>query len=187
MNEHSSVWTGQAETTVTIQANIDSIDTMQSDIEHLESQLSQKKKAARTLEKNLNVVADTIENKAIGFHTATPDVLQDYGIEARKTNEKKPLPTGDLSPKIQDELDGHGFNLTNTVDPDADRYEWERGVGADPTNLTTIPTMQHFKNTSKTTFVDEAVLPGVRYFYRVRALNATGDGAWSPIVSRVKS
>ena len=186
VKSHSTEWAGQAETPATIQANIDTVDKIQEEISTLEDQLSQKKKEARHIELQLGLVADTIENKAIGFHTANPDVLNDYDIKLRKPAVKKPVPGKVLIPELKDDVDGQGFIVSTQVDPDADKYEWEKGVAIDPQDLNTIPKMLHFRNTSKTIFVDDIVAPGVRYFYRVRAFNASGDGAWSAAVSRVQ-
>ncbi len=183
---HPTEWTGQAETPVTIQANIDQIDTVQVEINALEDQLSQKRKEGRMLESELNLIADTIENKAIGFHTSNPEVLNDYDIKLRKPREKRPVPTAVLVPVLEDDVDGEGFIISNEFDPDADKYEWEKGTAADPTDTGTVPPMQHFKITSKIEFVDDNVMPGVRYFYRLRAFNTTGDGPWSAPISRVQ-
>jgi len=183
---HAADWAGQAETPLTIQANIDQIDTMQSEINALDDQLSQKRKDGRTLETELNLIAETIENKAIGFHTANPEVLNDYDIKLRKPPEKRPVPTAVLVPVIEDDVDGEGFIIETEVDPDADKYEWEKGTASDPTDLNTVPPLQHYKITSKTKFVDDNVMPGFRYFYRVRAFNTSGNGPWSTAVSRVQ-
>jgi hypothetical protein len=183
---HAAVWAGQAETVLTIQANIDAIDAMLAGVNSLEDQLSLKRKEARKLDKDLTLVADTVENKAIGFHTAKKELLVDYDIKLRKPAVKKPVPSAVLVPELADDVDGVGFVVSTQVDPDADKYEYEKGVGLDPQDLNTIPKMLHFKITSKTIFVDDDVAPGVRYFYRVRAFNATGEGAWSAAVSRVQ-
>ena len=159
---------------------------MQAEINALADQLSLKKKEGRTLESELTLIADTIENKAIGFHTSNPEVLVDYDIELRKPYTKRPVPTAVLVPIIEDDVDGEGFILKNEVDPDADKYEWEKGIAADATDTTTVPALQHFKITSKTKFVDDNVMPGKRYFYRLRAFNTTGNGPWSAAVSRVQ-
>ena len=183
---HAADWLGQAETPVTIQANIDLIDTMQSEINALDDQLSQKRKDGRTLEEELTLIAETIENKAIGFHTANTEVLNDYDIKLRKPREKSPVPSAVLVPVLADDVDGEGFVIETQYDPDADKYEWEKGTAADPTDTSTVPPMQHFKVTSKINFVDDNVMPGVRYFYRVRAFNTSGNGPWSAAVSRVQ-
>ena len=68
----------------------------------------------------------------------------------------------------------------------ADSYEWQKGQGTDPKDTSTIPPMSFFKQTSKTVFIDDEVLKGIRYFYRVRAVNRNGQGPWSEPVSRVQ-
>jgi hypothetical protein len=186
LTTHPTIWAGQAETVATLQANIAAIDTMMGEVNALEDKLSLKRKSARDLQKTLSLVADTVENKAIGFHTAEKEVLVDYNIKLRKPAVKKPVPSLTLIPELTDDVDGVGFVISSQVDPDADKYEYEKGVGLDPQDLNTIPKMLHFKITSKTIFVDDDVAPGVRYFYRVRAFNATGEGAWSATVSRVQ-
>jgi len=186
MAANASKWTGQTETEASVQDNMDSIDDMQDAISTLQAELSQKKKAARLLEKNMTMEADTIENKAIGFHTSTPEKLEDYDIKLRKPRENKPIPSENLAVEIKDDFDGEGFILSTTVDPVADKYEWEKGAAGDPLDLNTIPKMLLFKVTSKTTFVDDEITPGVRYFYRVRGCNTSGEGNWSGPVSRVQ-
>lgn len=186
MELHPTSWTGQAETPTTVDANMASIDQIQLEIVQKEDELSILKSKARSLESELELVADTIENKAIGFHTTEPEVLVDYDIKLRKPREKKPVPTTVITPELKDDYDGQGFIITIKVDPLADKYEWEKGVADDPKDLNTIPAMSHFKITSKTSFVDDEVAKGVRYFYRVRALNSTGNGPWSAAISRVQ-
>ena len=95
-------------------------------------------------------------------------------------------PGGGLAIVIKDDVDGIGFILSTQGDPDADKYEWEKGAATDPLDLNTLPPMRLFKVTSKTTFVDDEVAPGVRYFYRVRGSNASGSGPWCGPMSRVQ-
>jgi len=183
---HATEWTGQAETPTTIQANITALDTMDGQITDLKNQLFLKRKAARLLQKSTQLVCDTIVAKAIGFHKAHPDELDSYGIKVPKPKEKKPVPSAVLVPVIKDEEDGIGFMVSTQFDPDADVYEWERGIASDPTDMVTIPKMVLYKQTLKTNFIDEDVSKGVRYFYRVRATNANGEGPWSTVQSRVQ-
>jgi hypothetical protein len=183
---NDTVWTGQAESATTIDAQIAQLVEAQDKISTIEDQLAQKKQAAHLLEQQISLVADTIENKAIGFHTATPEKLADYDIKLRKAPEPKPIPGVIHAIDIKDDYDGMGFILSTQVDPVADKYEWEKGAAANPLDLNTLPVMKLFKVTSKTTFVDDEVTPGVRYFYRVRGSNASGSGIWSGPVSRVQ-
>lgn len=179
-------WNGQPETSVTLQSNINELEEQQNRINEISNQLKTEKAKARQLQKRLKIVADTIKNKAIGFHTANPGKLVEYNINLRKTYEKKPVPSIKLSVKIKDDTDKIGFILSTKADPTAETYEWERGIADDATNLNTIPSMQFYKSTSKASFTDNNIEPGKRYFYRVRAINSSGDGAWSPASSRVQ-
>lgn len=183
---HATDWDGEPETPLTIDANIALLDAKQAEVEELEDQLSQSKSSARQLEVELSVVADTIKNKAIGFHTAHPEVLNDYNIAVRKQYSKIAVPTTILVPEITADSDGQGFVLTTLMDQLATRYEWRKGRGTDPKDVNTIPTMQIFKSTTKTSFVDDDVEDGVRYFYSVRALNSSGNGPWSLAASIVQ-
>ena len=76
--------------------------------------------------------------------------------------------------------------MLTAKDPVAINYEWQKGQGLDPKDMHTIPDMVFFKFTTKIKFVDDNVTKGVRYFYRVRALNRNGQGPWSEPVSRVQ-
>ena len=46
--------------------------------------------------------------------------------------------------------------------------------------------MQFLKNSVKLSFIDDDVLPGIRYFYTVRAVNRNGKGPESDAASRVQ-
>jgi len=186
VSTHGAVWTGQSETPITIQANIASITTVSGELATIENSLYLKRKESRLLEKNLRIVADTIEAKAIGFHTTNPEELPSYGIAAPKEKVKKPVPSAVLVPVLVDDDDGIGFKVSTQADPDAEVYEWERGIATDPSDLNTIPKMVFYKQTLKTNFLDDEVTKGVRYFYRVRAVNANGEGPWSTAQSRVQ-
>ncbi len=124
---------------------------------------------------------------AFGIYADTPDKLVEYGLKPRKSPEKVPPPTNILAIEIQNDTDGEGFILMLAAkDPLADSYEWQKGQGADPKDVNTIPPMSFYKQTSKSTIVDDDVLKGIRYFYRVRALNRNGQGPWSEAASKVQ-
>jgi len=124
---------------------------------------------------------------AYGIYANNPEKLAEYGIKPRREPSKVPPPTSILAIEISDDSDGEGFNLMLTAkDPVALNYEWQKGQGLDPKDMHTIPDMTFFKFTTKMQFVDDNVTKGVRYFYRVRALNRNGQGPWSEPVSRVQ-
>ncbi|MBI3195179.1 MAG: fibronectin type III domain-containing protein [Ignavibacteriae bacterium] len=61
----------------------------------------------------------------------------------------------------------------------------ERGTSADP-KATQPDSFVPLRETTKISIVDDDVLPGVRYFYHVRAFNNKGYGPWSNVVSKVQ-
>jgi hypothetical protein len=124
---------------------------------------------------------------AYGIYANNPEKLAEYGIKPRREPSKVPPPTSILAIEISDDTDGEGFILMLAAkDPVADNYEWQKGQGLDPKDMHTIPDMSFLKFTTKIKFVDDNVTKGVRYFYRVRALNHNGQGPWSEPVSRVQ-
>jgi hypothetical protein len=96
-------------------------------------------------------------------------------------------PTMPLTVVIKDDTDGEGFILSlQAVDPLAKSYLWEKGVSTNPSDLQTIPVMHFHKLTTRSTFVDDDVVKGSRYWYRVRAANCKGEGPWSEPTSKVQ-
>jgi len=130
--------------------------------------------------------ADEIESSAIAYEKNDPVKLSLYGIALKKEKVRRPAPTSSLHPAIVDDSDGAGFVLSTNSDPVGDQYEWLKGSGADPTKTDLIPEMRLLKSTTKTSFDDDDVAKGVRYFYKVRAINAAGEGPWSEAVSKVQ-
>ncbi len=186
LTTNQTKWTGQAETPLTIQAIITAIDGKEAELNALEYQLTIKLGECRDLKKSSQLVIDTITSKAIGFHKEHPAELQSYGIPVPTPREKKPVPSAHLVPYLKDDDDGVGYKVSTQVDPNCDVYEWERGIATDPSDVNTVPTMAFYKQTTKTNFLDDNVDKGVRYFYRVRATNATGNGPWSATANRIQ-
>jgi hypothetical protein len=179
-------WTNPEETAEIVQGIIDGLTNIAKEMDEAKENLSLAQTSARRLEAAAVKKADELENSAIAYEKSDPVRLSLYGIELRKPKERKPVPVLILHPKLQDDSDGIGFIITTNVEPVADQYEWQKGFGADPTKPDTIPELKLFKTTTKTTFVDDDVAKGVRYFYRVRAINASGEGPWSEAASRVQ-
>jgi hypothetical protein len=127
------------------------------------------------------------ENIVYSLYPNNPAKLSEYGMKPRKPGEKVPSPDKTLAINITDDTDGEGFILTLAIKDDvADFYEWKKGQGIDPKDTSTTPPMFPFKNSAKLTFVDDDVLPGIRYFYSVRAVNRNGKGPESEAASRVQ-
>jgi hypothetical protein len=186
IQKYTALWKDQSFTSESLQADIDALKAMDDSISALETELSKKKKEARILENEKQAVADKITKIASGFHADKPEQLLDYGLKPRKSAEAKPRPTKQLTVSLEDDSDGQGFVVYTQVDADANNYEWEKGQGVNATDVNTIPEMKFFKYTSKTSFVDDDIAKGIRYFYHVRAVNTAGEGPWSEAVSRVQ-
>jgi len=186
ITNNATLWKDQIYTPEFIQSTIDSLQAANDEIETLEGEISRKKKEARLLESEQQAVADKIIKITYGFHADKPEQLIDYGLKLPKAPETKPKPEKQLSVTLIDDTDGQGFIVGTQVDAVANNYEWDKGQGANPADTSTIPEMKFFKYTSKTTFVDDDVAKGVRYFYRVRAVNTAGEGPWSVAASRVQ-
>ena len=110
----------------------------------------------------------------------------EYNIVLRKERTRIPKPSRVLIPVLEDDTDGVGFIISTQVDEDAKFYQWFKGAGTDPKETNNVPNLRELKTTTKTTFVDDEVEKGVRYFYKVRAFNANGTGPMSEAVSRVQ-
>ena len=185
--KNPTVWTGQAVTPETIQTTIDGLDKVEKESEDLQSELSSKHVEARNVSAAAEKEAGSITNLAIGLEKGNQEKLStEYGISMKKEAAQKSAPVTPLHIALQDDTDGIGYIVSTQKDQSADNYEWHKGQGANPADTNTIPEMKFFKYTSKTTFVDDDVAKGVRYFYRVRAVNTAGVGAWSEAVSRVQ-
>lgn len=186
MQKNSSFWTDQTVTVQKVDEMIASIDTKDNELEESKNQYQLKITGARNLSNDANNLADKIENLAYGFHGDNPENLIEYNIKKRKTAAPRAVPSKVIIPTLADDSDGEGFIVSTQVDPNADYYEWQKGLGTNATDANTIPELKNFKTTKKTSFVDDEVQKGVRVFYRVRAANTNGVGPWSEAVSKVQ-
>lgn len=179
-------WANNEVTDADIKTSIDSLAAAEKQIEEIKTLLLQKQAEAKDLKTKAVKLGDKVENFINGYHTDEPQKLIDYGLAPKKQYSKKSSPSTKLTISIQDDTDGEGFILTTSSDPDADMYEWYKGLGVDPSKTDVIPIMTLLKTTKKISFVDDDVPKGVRVFYKVRATNNKGDGPWSEPVSRVQ-
>jgi hypothetical protein len=186
MQKNPTQWTEQTATVSQVDEVLARIDATDAEVEEAKTNYEQKSAAARALSREAVKTADKIENLACGFYSENPEKLVEYGIKPRKTATAKPAPSKVLIPTLTDDTDGEGFIVSTQSDPNADFYEWQKGVGTNAADDKTIPEMKNFKTTKKTNFVDDEVPKGIRIFYRVRASNTNGVGPWSEAVSRVQ-
>ena len=186
MEKNPTVWTNQADTPAKMQEKIDLLDSTEKEIEGIKEQLAVKQIEAHKLCAELDEYASRVTSIAMGLEGNNQEKLLPYGIKLRKPVVKKSVPSKVLLPSLVDDVDGIGFIVSTQYDGDADIYEWQKGIGTDPTKTDVIPELKLFKTTTKTSFVDDDVQKGVRVFYRVRASNSAGEGQWSGAVSRVQ-
>jgi hypothetical protein len=187
---NSSAWTGQPDTPASTQAHIDALENADAEISDLETQLTQKRQAAKLLAQQKNDVADAIELRVKGIHAADSSKWIEYGLTdpnaATAGRSSRPVPAKGVVENIADDYDGVGFIVSIRQLADADSYEVQRGAGANAADVNTIPAMNYLRNVRKLNFVDDDVEKGIRYFYRYRGINTTGVGEWSEPVSRVQ-
>ena len=186
MEKNPETWVGQAVSPDSVQATVNELNKVGNEADDLQKLVSSKLAEARKLTKAAQKEADNITSLTIGLEEGNPVKLIEYGISPRKEKMIKPSPTAAHYIEIIDDIDKEGFNVSTNADPDASIYEWQKGASNDPSITNTIPEMKFFKATKKSSFVDDNVVKGVRYFYRVRATNTAGAGAWSEAVSRVQ-
>lgn len=180
-------WSSTPVTEPAVKTQITNLTAKGQAIIDAEQALSEARAAAIEENKKAGKLVIQVSDLAFGIYADTPDKLVEYGLKPRKSPEKVPPPTNILAIEIQNDTDGEGFILMLAAkDPLADSYEWQKGQGADPKDVNTIPPMSFYKQTSKSTIVDDDVLKGIRYFYRVRALNRNGQGPWSEAASKVQ-
>lgn len=189
---NAAAWVGQPDTPATVQAEINLLDTADSQIEALKDQLAQKQAASQVLAASKNDAAVIIEKRAIAIHATTPEKLIEYDITVPSGSKvARPLPVKASIIGVTDDDDGIGFKIAMQGQGEVvDFWEIQRGeiVAATDTTAATVlqPPYPFLKSTKKLLFVDDDVEAGVRYFYRVRGVNNTGTGAWSEPVSRVQ-
>ncbi len=189
---NAAAWVGQPDTPATVQAEINLLDTADSQIEALKDQLAQKQAASQVLAASKNDAAVIIEKRAIAIHATTPDKLIEYDITVPSGSKvARTLPVKASIISVTDDDDGIGFKIAMQGQGEVvDFWEIQRGeiVAATDTTAATVlqPPYPFLKSTKKLLFVDDDVEAGVRYFYRVRGVNNTGAGAWSEPVSRVQ-
>ena len=186
MEKNPVKWTAESATIASVNEMIVRIDATDKEVEASKQIQSQKLGEARTVSNEAAALADKLETLARGFHSGDDNKLLEYNIQAKKDKQTKTAPDVKPTVTLEDDTDGEGFIVSTAVDPKANYYEWQKGIGANAADVNTTPEMKLFKTTKKTNFVDDDVTKGVRVFYKVRACNAAGAGPWSEAVSRVQ-
>ncbi len=182
---NSADWTSTPNAAADIQTVIDALEATDVSITQTEVLLKQKRNDARNDAKTASETADQSQLVVMGKYPADSDKWLEYGIEATAPGTPRPAPDKGLIKKISDDTDGVGFIIEVTVLENADKNEFQRGEG--PANdVNTIPAFTYLRTVGKSKIVDDDVEPGIRYFYRYRGINPSGNGEWSEPVSRVQ-
>ena len=182
-------WTGQPDTPATLDALLGQIRNKDTEIKALEVQLHDKREEARTLASTIDAHADQTERRASGIHAADTERLADYGVPvpgAAQQRQAKAVPEKAVLRPIKDDDDGVGFILRHDKLETADHYEIERGQSPTDRPNDRPATLSFLRTTKKLKNVDDDVVSGIRYWYRVRGVNRRGPGEWSEMVSAIQ-
>jgi hypothetical protein len=183
---NAALWAPKGITPESIQTSIDLLAAKNAAIEAAKLALAKAITDARDFQEEKATEFSQMVKIAYGFHADEESKLLDYGLEPRKDAQPHPAPSLRLDVTIEDDTDGQGYILSTNKDPEANMYEWHKGVSTDPTKLEIIPVMAWCKTTKKISFVDDDVVKGQRVWYKVRAQNTAGSGPWSEPRSRVQ-
>lgn len=180
-------WAAMPDTPVTMQAEMDKLTAIDTQLEQLEDALKQKQAEARALAASRHDEADVVEKRAIAIHATNPGKLTEYNIKVPAgPGAPRPVPGKAVIAALAIDDDGIGFKIKLQSLPDVDHFEVERGMLAANGGTVLQPPYPFLRTTKKLTFVDDDVISGNRYFYRVRGVNASGPGPWSEPVNGVQ-
>jgi hypothetical protein len=186
IEKNAAAWTDMPVTKAQVDADVALLVAADTAITDAENTLQQKQELARKLVEEKKTVINQIDSLAIGIHKNDPEKLNTYGISVKNSHSKRPVPGKAIILSIEDDADAEGFVINIQPLEHADYFEIEKGVSTSSTTLSLEPPFPLFKTTRKLKVIDDAVLKGVRYFYRIRGVNNKGTGAWSETVSRVQ-
>ncbi len=184
MAANAAKWVGQPVTEADVAAAILLLKNKDIEIEAAKDALSVKRSEGRTLVKDQAKVGDQVENLAIGIHASDPEKLVDYDIKLRKAGTTIPVPGTAILLPLKDDVDGIGFIITIQKLDNATDFEIERAIT--DAAVMTATDFTHLKTTKKLTYVDDDVISGKRYHYRVRGYNRNGSGPVSASVSKTQ-
>jgi hypothetical protein len=187
IEKNPAIWQNLPVKTSDIDDTIAELRALEKQIDDSLETTQQLRARARLLVVEKKKKVDKIDNLAYGLHDDDATQLLSYGITVKRSASAKPVPSKGVVKNIIDDHDGEGFIIDRDALPDADNYEWQKAQGEDA-SVTNIDQSKfvHFKVTKSKNFVDDEVKKGVRYFYRFRGFNNSGNGAWSEPVSRVQ-
>lgn len=187
MKNNAAKWTGQPVTEADIDGHVKELEDIDKLIEAAKDALQQQRALARKMRNDKQKDLNQVDSLAEGLHKDDPEKLSDYDIELPKPGEAKPVPDKAVIISIVDDVDGEGFVINIKAQANiAEHYEIERGIAPSPEDNVLVTPYPFLTSTKKSNYLDDDVLPGKRYFYRVRAINSAGAGEWSEPVSAVQ-
>ena len=187
IEKNAALWENLPVNAATIDPDIAQLESIDKEIDDALALVKNLRANAKILVLKKKSTITKIDNLVYGIHNENLEKLSDYGIATRKKAAAKPVPTKGMIKNINDDYDNEGFLLERDTIVYSDNYEWQKAVGDDP-SITNIDERKffHFRITKKQVFVDDVVQKGVRYFYRFRGFNPSGNAPWSEPVSRVQ-
>jgi len=187
ITHNNAAWVGQPDTPATEQADMDAITVANDAIDDAEDVLAQKIADARLLAKNSTKKADETVKRAIGIHATNPGKLVEYNIPVPGVGQAVTIPVKAIILSIAIDDDGIGFKLKFKSDTSTtvDYWEIERGSTDAAVGILAVP-FPFLKTTKKLILVDDDVVSGRRYYYRIRGVNSAGAGEWSAVVNAVQ-
>jgi hypothetical protein len=187
MKANPNDWTNEPVKLADVVAESDDLTTKSNTIDSAEATLKVVRHQGSLQNSEAKKLYSQCETFAYAIYADNTEKLADYGIKPRKEPTKVPQPSEVLAVVIEDDIDAEGFVIgIKARDKVAESYEWQKGQGIDPKDTSLTPQLFYLKTTSKISFIDDNVNKGIRYFYRVRAMNRSGYGPWSEAASRVQ-
>jgi len=184
IHDNSGDWTGQPINEATVDAKILLIKNKGIAITTAENALIQAHLDAHGIVPESKTLGNQIENLVNGIYANNVGKKTEYGVKEAAAGSPKPAPGKGVVKPIHDDVDGQGFILERETLTDAETYEWQKASSTDATVMVMDPSKYvHFKITKKQKFVDDDVVNGTRFFYRMRGVNANHNGEWSEGVS----
>ena len=186
METNNAKWVGQPVSALQVKDIIDDLQSKEDAVVSANNVLIQAKVAASEAVALHTLIADQVISLTEGIHKLEPSKLVDYNLSLPKPKKPKVPPGKAVIDSLKDEEDGVGFKLKFMHLTDVEGFEIERSAPQNSDLLVLAPPFIFLKVTQKLTYVDDEIIKGKRYFYRVRGYNRRGKGEWSDISSRVQ-
>lgn len=183
---NAALWKNQVVTDVEVNAAVNELIAKSDAIDLAQKQLDKVKAEGRALVEKHSHLLKQVESLAEGIHANDHNKFIDYDMPLPKDRKSKEAPGKAVIKSITDDVDGVGFVIVHQALAEAEGFEIERSAGQPADTAVLAPPYTFLKNTQKLSYTDDEVEKGKRYFYRSRAYNRRGYGAWSEPVSRVQ-